>query len=97
MGSPLEGRELPDDCPCCWADNLLNIIKGLRCQSTANLFGLHTVPAQLSRYDETGLCWLLDGREVVALTADTATVRNPKTSNLTVYRRHNKPALACGG
>jgi hypothetical protein len=30
---------------------------------------------------------------VVALTADTATVRNPKTSNLTVYRRHNKPAL----
>jgi hypothetical protein len=65
-----------------------------------DLFGLHTAPAQphpsysrLSRYDETGLCWLLDGREVVALTADTATVRNPKTSNLTVYRRHNKPAL----
>jgi hypothetical protein len=49
--------------------------------------------SRLSRYDETGLCWLLDGREVVALTADTATVRNPKTSNLTVYRRHNKPAL----
>jgi hypothetical protein len=65
-----------------------------------DLFGLQTPPAKphpsysrLSRYDETGLCWLLDGREVVALTADTATVRNPKTSNLTVYRRHNKPAL----
>jgi hypothetical protein len=41
-----------------------------------DLFGLHTPPARphpsysrLSRYDATGLIWLLEGREVVALTA----------------------------
>jgi len=63
-------------------------------------FTLHKPPekphpsySRLSRYDETGLIWLLQDREVVVLTADTATVRNPKTSNLTVYRRPNKPAL----
>jgi hypothetical protein len=67
---------------------------------SADLFGLHEIPAKphpssqrLSRYDCTGLIWLLAGRPVVALTADTATIRNPKTSNVTVYRKHNKPAL----
>jgi hypothetical protein len=41
-----------------------------------DLFGLHTPPAKpkptysrLSRYDCTGLCWLLQGRRVIAATA----------------------------
>jgi hypothetical protein len=65
-----------------------------------DLFGLHTPPEQphpsynrLSRYDCTGLVWLLQARSVVALTANTAAIRNPKTGNVTVYRRFNKPAL----
>jgi len=63
------------------------------------LFGLHQVPdspkptyRRLSRYDATGLIWLLRGRPVVALTANTAAIKNP-TGAVTVYRRHNKPAL----
>jgi hypothetical protein len=46
---------------------------------------------RLSRYDVTGLCWLLEGRPVVALTADTAAIGNP-TGNITTYRRFNKPS-----
>jgi hypothetical protein len=63
------------------------------------LFGLAPVPdnphpsyRRLSRYDATGLVWLLEGRPVVALTADTAAIENP-TGNITTYRKHNKPAL----
>jgi hypothetical protein len=65
-----------------------------------DLFGLHTPPidphpsySRLSRYDATGLIWLLEGREVIALTETTATIQNPTTGNVTVYRRFNKPAL----
>jgi hypothetical protein len=65
-----------------------------------DLFGLHTPPAnphpsyqRLSRYDATGLIWLLQNRAVVALTADTATIRNPATGSVTVYRRLDKPGL----
>src|SRR6516225_1691871 len=68
--------------------------------TSADLFGLHAPPEQphpsysrLSRYDATGLCWLSQGKEVIALTADTATIRNPATGSLTTYRRFNKPAL----
>jgi hypothetical protein len=68
--------------------------------TSVDLFGLHTPPEKphpsyrrLSRYDETGLCWLLQGREVVALTADTASIRNLETGAITTYRRFNKPAL----
>jgi len=68
--------------------------------TSADLFGLHTPPEKprpsyrrLSRYDCTGLCWLLEGRSVVALTADTATIRNPATGSVTVYRKHQNPAL----
>jgi hypothetical protein len=68
--------------------------------SSADLFGLHMPPAKphpsynrLSRYDCTGLVWLLEGREVLALTADTASVRNPKTGTVTVFRKNNRPAL----
>jgi hypothetical protein len=64
-----------------------------------DLFGLLTVPEhakpsfhRLSRYDETGLIWLLAGRKVLALTAETAAIHNPSGS-ITTYRRHHKPAL----
>ena len=48
---------------------------------------------RLSRYDWTGLCWLLPGKEVIALTADTATIRSPATGSITTYRRFNKAEL----
>jgi len=64
-----------------------------------DLFGLAPVPEELhpsyrrlSRYDQTGLIWLLRGRTVVALTESTAAVESA-TGNVTVYRKHNKPAL----
>jgi hypothetical protein len=64
-----------------------------------DLFGLAPVPSsprpsyrRLSRYDETGLIWLLRGRQVLALTESTAAVESP-TGAITAYRRHNKPAL----
>jgi hypothetical protein len=63
------------------------------------LFGLQPVPARpagnyrrLSRYDETGLVWLLRGRPVVALTATTAAIQH-SSGHVTTYRKHNKPAL----
>jgi hypothetical protein len=63
------------------------------------LFSLHQPPApphpsysRLSRYDETGLIWLLRGREVVALTKATAVIRS-STGAITIYRRRYKPAL----
>jgi hypothetical protein len=63
-----------------------------------DLFGLADVPdkpapsfQRLSRYDQTGLVWLLQGRRVVTLTKDTAVI---ETANGTLsYRRYNKPAL----
>jgi hypothetical protein len=65
-----------------------------------DLFGLHAPPidphpsySRLSRYDATGLIWLLQGKEVIALTADTATIKNPVSGAITVYRKHHKPAL----
>jgi hypothetical protein len=57
-----------------------------------DLFGLHAVPARpapsysrLSRYEATGLLWLLQGRAVVALTDTTATITTPSGGTLT-YR-----------
>jgi len=68
--------------------------------SSADLFGLHTPPdkphpsyTRLSRYDCIGLIWLLERREVVALTADGASIRNPRTGTITTYRKHHKPAF----
>lgn len=64
-----------------------------------DLFGLHAVPdnpsqsyCRLSRYDETGLIWLLRGRPVVALTATEAVMRCPSGATL-MYRRQSKSAL----
>ena len=69
-----------------------------------DLFGLHTIPAhpnpsysRLSRYDATGLIWLLRGQPVVALTENTAAIQNPTTGNVVVYRKHNKPAYGPTG
>jgi hypothetical protein len=66
------------------------------------LFGLHTPPEpraasyrRLSRYDETGLIWLLRGRPVVALTQTTAAIQGA-TAVLT-YPKLNKPALGLVG
>jgi hypothetical protein len=69
-----------------------------------DLFGLHAPLdrphpsySRLSRYDCTGLVWLLQGKEVVAFTADTATIRNPTSGSLTTYRRINKPTYGPRG
>jgi hypothetical protein len=63
-----------------------------------DLFGLADVPdrpapnyQRLSRYDLTGLVWLLQGRRVVALTKETAAIET--ATGTVAYRRHNKPAL----
>ena len=64
----------------------------------ADLFGLQIPPEKpapnyrrLSRYDKTGLVWLLHSRRVVELTKDKAVI---ETATGTVsYRRYNKPAL----
>jgi hypothetical protein len=62
--------------------------------TSEDLFGLHQ-PAprpsptyrRLSRHDATGLVWLLDGRRVVALTEDAATIATPNGGHLTFRRR----------
>ena len=61
--------------------------------SARDLFGLHQPPtnphpsySRLSRYDETGLIWLLEGRTVVALTANDAAIQSPG-GHVTIYRK----------
>jgi hypothetical protein len=65
--------------------------------SVDDLFGLHEPPARphpsyrrLSRYDCTGLIWLLQGRPVIALTETEATIHATSGAKLK-YRK--KPAL----
>jgi hypothetical protein len=75
------------------------------------LFGLHAMPEcppvsyrRLSRYDETGLIWFLQGRAVVALMETEAAILGHSGAIVT-YRKRNKPALGplsdsrtiCGG
>jgi hypothetical protein len=67
--------------------------------TAGELFGLQRVPEgpaanyrRLSRYDETGLIWLLRGRPVVALTETTAAIQGATAA--VTYRKLNKPA--CG-
>jgi hypothetical protein len=62
------------------------------------LFGLHPVPAhsapafrRLSRYDATGLIWLLQGRPVIALTETEAAIQS--AGAVVMYRKLRKPAL----
>jgi hypothetical protein len=68
--------------------------------NSADLFGLTPVPdrphpsfSRMSRYDQTGLIWLLQGRRVTALSESTGAIENPATGSVTVYRKHNKQAL----
>jgi hypothetical protein len=68
--------------------------------NSRDLFGLHTVPtnphpsySRLSRYDTTGLIWLLQGQPVIALTTTTAAIKKRTTGNVLTYRRYNKPAF----
>jgi hypothetical protein len=72
--------------------------------NSVDLFGLAPVPEQphpsyrrLSRYDQTGLLWVLQGRDVIALTEAAATIRNPATGSLTTYRRFNKSTVGPRG
>jgi hypothetical protein len=62
------------------------------------LFGLHTPPERpaasyrrLSRYDETGLIWLLRGRPVITLTETTAAIQ--AATGVLSYRKLSKPTL----
>jgi hypothetical protein len=69
-----------------------------------DLFGLHKPLAKphpsysrLSRYDETGLIWLLCGREVIELTNVAASIRNPNGNVTVVYREAlRRLSLDCG-
>jgi hypothetical protein len=63
------------------------------------LLGLHPAPlrpaptyCRLSRYDCTGLIWLLQGRAVVALTDTTAVIGTPSGGTV-IYRKDHKPAF----
>ena len=71
--------------------------------TSADLFSLAPVPdtphpsyRRLSRYDQTGLIWLLERRPVVALTEATASIRNPSGS-ITVFLKNNRPAYGPPG
>ena len=64
-----------------------------------DLFGLNRPPAEphpsyqrLSRYDETGLLWLLQGRFVIALTETTAAIQTGGGAPI-IYRKYNKPPM----
>ena len=64
-----------------------------------DLWGLPNSPdnpapsySRLSRYDETGLLWLLQGKSVTALSIQTAVIKSA-TGAITRYRKDNKPAL----
>jgi hypothetical protein len=66
------------------------------------LFGLHPVPERsapnfrrLSRYDSTGLIWLLQGRPVIALTQTEAAIQS--AGAVVMYRKHRKPAYGALG
>ena len=68
-----------------------------------DLFGLFPAPqnphptfSRLSRYEHTGLIWLLHGCPVIALTEATAAIQTPSGA-ITIYRKHNKPALGPPG
>jgi hypothetical protein len=65
--------------------------------TVGELFGLHPLPEQpaptfrrLSRYDTTGLIWLLQGRPLIALTETEAAIQS--AGAVVMYRKHRKPA-----
>src|SRR5262249_44217882 len=50
----------------------------------------HPSYRRLSRYDETGLIWLLQGRPVVMLTAATAAIENPTGASPSIAGMTNR-------
>jgi hypothetical protein len=66
--------------------------------SDDDLFGLHQPPdhphpsySRLSRYDRLGMIWILEGRQVVILTADSAVIKT-STGAVAYRRNHGRPA-----
>jgi hypothetical protein len=65
--------------------------------SSSDLFKLPPIPARphpsfnrMARLDQQGLCWVLLGRRVTALSKTTATIENKATGSRTVFRKHTK-------
>jgi hypothetical protein len=97
---------LPDSCTAAKQHHSITSSAYFEGEQTASLgwtardlFGLPRIPEKpapnyrrLSRYDETGLIWLLRGRPVVALSDTTAAIEQT-TGAITIYRKNNKPAL----
>jgi hypothetical protein len=59
---------------------------------THDIFGCDPVKP-LARLDKAGLCWLLEGRTVVALTMDTAVIGTRSGATLTFRRRAYDPGI----
>lgn len=59
---------------------------------TASVFGCHP-DAPLARYDAAGLAWLIQGREVVAITSEAATLRAASGALLRYYRRSDQSGV----
>jgi hypothetical protein len=63
--------------------------------TSTDLLGLVPVSAnappsfsRMSRVDQTGLIWLLQGRRVTSLSETEATIRNLTTGSVTTYRKN---------
>jgi hypothetical protein len=69
----------------CWASQAASLGWGAK-----DLFGM-SVACPLGRVDLAGLVWLLDGRHVVALTAETATIRTAAGAVQTFRRVETQP------
>ena len=54
--------------------------------TTAEVFGCHP-EAPYARLDCMGLIWLLDGAEILAISAEGVRIRKPSGAMLTIYRR----------
>jgi hypothetical protein len=55
-----------------------------------DLFGCDRIKP-IERLDRAGLLWLIDGRKLLALTADTAAIATASGGSLTFRRRPNEP------
>lgn len=86
----------PDDVPAHRWQTLINDVNGfLDCWAaqaselgwaSTDLFGCDRIKP-LARLDRQGLCWLTNGRELFALTGNTAAIRTHSGRALTFYRR----------
>jgi len=95
LGQPVPGaipanrwQMFMDDCGCFldrWAEKAAAL--GWR---AADLFGLSGIKP-IARLDLAGLCWVLHGRELVALTQNAAAIRGTWGAILQYYRRDRGP------